>query len=130
MTRKNSGLLQALKINAVFSTVSAILMLISAGWLANQLGLPGPVPVFIVAAVLLLFAAQLWNIVRTGVTRTGEVAGIIGGDIAWVIATGVLVGLYFDLLTTTGLVLVDSVALIVLVFAILQIRSLRRSVSD
>ena len=65
MTTSDSLLYRALKWNAGFSAASAVLMVISARWLATQLGLPGPLPIYLVAALLVVFAAQLGNIVRT-----------------------------------------------------------------
>ncbi len=125
MNSNNSLLVRALKLNAAFSGISAILLIAAGGWVAVQLGLPSALNVYVVAGFLLLFSLQLWNIVRTRTIRTWEIASIIGGDLAWVIASLVLVALYYRSLTTTGLVLVDIVALAVLIFAIMQIRGLR-----
>ena len=125
MTSGDSLLHRALKWNAGFSAASAILMVLGAGWLAAQLGLPGPVPIYVVAAFLVVFALQLGNIVRTREYRNWEISSIIIGDLAWVAASAVLVAIFFDALTTTGLLIVDAVALIVLIFAIQQIRGLR-----
>jgi len=118
-------LLRALRLNAIFSGTSAVFLLVAAPWIAAQLGLPGPLPVYIVGGFLMLFALQLANIVRTGNIRTWEVGGIIAGDLAWVLGTVVLVGLFYSSLTTVGLLMVDIIALAVLTFAILQIRGLR-----
>ncbi len=125
MNSNNSLLVRALKLNAAFSGISAILLIAAGGWVAVQLGLPSALNVYVVAGFLLLFSLQLWNIVRTRTIRTWEIASIIVGDLAWVIASLVLVALYYRSLTTTGLVLVDIVALAVLIFAIMQIRGLR-----
>jgi len=122
---KEHTLIRALRMNAVFSGVSALLIFAAAGWLAAQLGLADATPVYVVAAILTAFAIQLSIIVRSGKIRFLEVAGIIGGDIAWVLASIVLVGLYYESITTTGLMLIDVVAIAVLTFAILQIRGLR-----
>lgn len=124
MTDKNL-LLRALRMNAIFSTASAALLLIGGRWVAAQLGLPGAASVYVTAGLLLLFALQLWNIVRTGNIHTVEIAGIVVGDLAWVVATIVLVALFYPSLTPAGLVLVDVVALVVLYFAIQQIRGLK-----
>ena len=59
----------------------------------------------------MVFALQLWNIVRTRQVRTWEIVSVIIGDLTWVAGS---------------LVLVDLVALAVLIFAILQIRGLRQ----
>ena len=132
MISDNHLLLRALTLNAAFSAFSAIMMFIAGGWIAEQLGLASAVSVYAIAGFLLLFALQLSNIVRTRNIRTWEIAGIISGDIAWVIGSVVLVAIYYQSITASGLALVDVIALAVLTFAILQIRGLmafRRTVS-
>ena len=120
-----SLLLSALRLNAWFSGVSALFLLLAAPWVAAQLGLPGTLNVYVVGGFLVLFSLQLANIVRTGSIRRWEVIAIIAGDLAWVGASLVLVVLFYPALTTAGLVLVDLVALAVLCFAIQHIRGLR-----
>lgn len=125
MTSGDTLLRRALAWNAGFSAVSAVLMVVGAGGLQAHLGLPRPLPIYGVATVLALFALQLGNIVRTREYRNWEISSIIFSDLAWVAASGVLVAIFFDALTTTGVLIVDAVAVIVLVFAIQQIRGLR-----
>ena len=119
-------LLRALRMNAMFSSISALALLAAAPWLAVQLGLNTAVPVYVVGAGLILFALQLWNIVRTRQIRAWEVRGIIGGDLAWVVCSAVLVALFYSQMTLPGLLLVDLVAIAVLYFAIQQFRGLRQ----
>ena len=123
---RDTLLLRALRMNAAFSTLSAIALLAAAPWIARQLGLDTAVPVYIVGGGLILFALQLWHIVRTRHIRDWEIRGIIGGDIAWVVCSAVLVALFYSQMTLPGLVLVDLVAVAVLFFAIQQIRGLRQ----
>ena len=118
-------LLRALRLNALFSGSSALLLLIAGRWIAVQLGLNSATPVYATAGLLAIFALQLWNIVRTRKIRTIEIVGIILGDIAWVVGSAILVALFYSSVTTTGLLLVDVVAIAVLYFAIQQIRGLR-----
>lgn len=118
-------LLRALRMNALFSGLSSLMLLVAGPWVAAQLGLGSVTPVYVTAGLLAIFGLQLWNIVRSGEIRTPEIAGIIGGDIAWVIGSVVLVSLFYRSLTTVGLLLVDAVAIVVLYFAIQQIRGLR-----
>jgi len=118
-------LLRALRLNAFFSASSALLLLLGGPWVAAQLGLASVVPVYVTAGLLAMFALQLGNIVRTREIRAMEIAGIIGGDIAWVAGSVILVALFYPSLTTAGLLLVDAVAIAVLYFAIQQIRGLR-----
>jgi len=125
MISDNHLLLRALMLNAAFSAFSALIMFIAGGWVAKQLGLPSAVQVYALAGFLAVFALQLGNIVRTRNIRIWEIAGIISGDIAWVIGSVVLVTLYFHSITATGLILIDIAALAVLTFAILQIRGLK-----
>lgn len=126
MTPDNTLLHRALTWNAGFSGLSAVVMTVAASWLAPQLGLPGPLPIYVVAGCLAVFALQLGNILRTRNYRRWEISSIITGDLVWVLASAILVAIYFERLTVTGLLLVDAVALIVLAFAIQQIRGLRR----
>ncbi|MFQ6006769.1 MAG: hypothetical protein ACE5OQ_14855 [Woeseia sp.] len=123
--RNKRLILSVLSINAVFSAASALLMFAAGGWLAQQLGIDSAVPVYVVAGFLAVFALQLGNIVRIRRIRTWEIAGIISGDIAWVIASHVLAGLYYRSISATGLMFIDIVAVAVLFFAIQQIRGLR-----
>ncbi len=125
MHASHRPLLRALRLNALFSGTSALLMFAGAGWIAAQLGLERALPVYAVAAILVLFALQLGNIVRTAAIRSWEILGIIAADIGWVVASIVLVILFYDQLTTIGLVLVDAVAIAVLFFAVRQYRGLR-----
>ncbi len=118
-------LLKALRLNALFSGSSALLLLLAGPWMAAQLGLASATPIYATAGLLAVFALQLWNIVRTRKIRTLEIAAIILGDIAWVLGSVILVVLFYSSLTTTGLLLVDLVGVAVLYFAIQQVRGLR-----
>ncbi len=118
-------LLRALRWNALFSGLSAASLLLAANWVAAQLGLGSSLPVYVVATFLAVFSLQLANIVRSGRIRRWEVSAIIGGDVAWVLGSIVLVALFYRSLTDTGLILVDLVAMAVLFFAVQQVRGLR-----
>jgi hypothetical protein len=120
-----SLLIRGLAFNAVFSTISAVAMLLAADWVAAQVGLPGPANVYAVTIFLVFFAAQLANIVRTGTIRTWEIVASIAGDLMWVGGSVVLGALYSRPFTITGAVLVDAIAVAILIFAIMQIRGLR-----
>ncbi|MDX1404794.1 MAG: hypothetical protein R3192_09660 [Woeseiaceae bacterium] len=124
MRPANELLLRSLGMNALFSAISGCLMLLFADWIAAQLGLAGPASVYGVAVFLLIFAAQLANIRRTGVIRDWEIVGIIAGDLAWVAASVVLAVMYRTSISAIGLLLIDSVALVVLAFALMQMRGL------
>jgi hypothetical protein len=126
MISDNDSLLRALRSNAIFSAFSALFMFIAANWLADQFGLSSAVPIYALAAFLLLFALQLANIVRTREVRSWEIKGIIAGDLAWVAGSLLLVALYYPVISAAGVMLVDVVAVAVLFFAIQQIRGLKQ----
>ena len=126
MNEASRPLIRALAMNAIFSATSAVLMLLSADWVAAQVGLPGPADVYSVSVFLLVFAGWLGFIVYTVRIRMPEILLIIAGDLVWVLGSAVLVGLHYNGFTTAGLFLTDAVALAVLTFAVLQIRGLRR----
>jgi len=118
-------LLRALRLNAIFSASSALMMLLAGPWVAAQLGLTSVMPVYVTAALLAVFALQLGNIVRTRKIHDLEIVGIIFADIAWVVGSVVLGALFYSSLTAAGLVLVDAAAIVVLYLAIQQIRGLK-----
>lgn len=124
MNAHKRPLLRALRLNAMFSACSAVLMFAGAGWIVMQLGLENSLPVHATAAVLVMFSLQLANIVRTAIIRPLEIRVIIAADIAWVVSSIVLAAIFVDQLTTAGLVLIDAVALAILFFAIRQYQGL------
>lgn len=126
----NILLLRALRLNAIFSASSALMLLLAGPWVAAQLGLTSVMPVYATAALLGVFALQLGNIVRTRKIHNLEIATIIFADIAWVIGSVVLSALFYSSLTVAGLVLVDVVAIVVLYLAIQQIRGLKAVRTD
>lgn len=130
MKPSNALLIRGLKFNAVFSATSAVSMLLAANWVAEQVGLSRTADVYTLGVFLLLFAAQLGNIVRTGKVRTWEIIAIIVSDLVWVVGSVVLGALYFRSFSTIGAVLVDVVAIAVLVFAVMQIRGLHAYRND
>jgi hypothetical protein len=118
-------LLRALTMNAGFSGITAVIMLVAAPWIAAQLGLASVKTVYLTAGFLMLFALRLGYIAHTRVIRTWEITGIIGGDLVWVLASVFLATVYFESITLAGIVLIDVIAVAVLSFAILQIGGLR-----
>ena len=126
MMSDNNLLLLALKLNAMFSGFSAFCLIAAGNWLAVQFALESALSIYFIAGCLAVFALLLANIVRTKNIRTWEITGIIIGDIAWVVASVVLVVLFYKSITTTALVLVDLVAIVVLFFAVMQIRGLKQ----
>ena len=102
-------------------------MFIGADWLAAQFALDSAIYVYIIAGILAVFALQIANIVRTRNIRSWEITSIIIGDIAWVVASVVLLAVFHRTITPTGVVLATLVGVAVLFFALTQIRGLKQS---
>ncbi len=132
MNTKNNLLLQALKLNTLFSGLSALLMIVTGNWVAEQFSLDSAILIYIVSGCLTVFALLLGNIVRTKNIRTAEIVTIIIADIIWVIASIILIVLFYTKITPIALILVSLVAVIVFVFAVMQIQGFKqyRKVKD
>ena len=77
--------------------------------------------------MLLLFSGYLvWLATRVQVRRS-VVIGVIAADWAWVVGSILLVLLVGGKLAVTGLLLIVAVALVVLVFAVLQASGLKQA---
>lgn len=126
MNSNNKLLIQALKFNAIFSGFSALCIFFYGSWLAAQLTLNSSIPIYVIACFLAGFALYLANIVRTRNIRSWEVTMIIICDVVWVVASVVLLVIFYRTITPTAVVLVDLVSLVVLIFAVLQFRGLRQ----
>lgn len=115
---------KALTGNAVFSTLSALILLIFSTTMTDLFGLKEQFPFLIIGVVLLLFAGTIvFEIKRQ---RKKPVYWIIIQDILWVLGSIVLLFLQPFGISTAGNILIAIVALVVLVFAILQYQGIQR----
>ncbi|GAB4151839.1 MAG: hypothetical protein Tsb009_27380 [Planctomycetaceae bacterium] len=110
--------------NAVFSSVSGVCFIAASGPLAALIGLEFPMILVAIGVSLVAFAAGLvLNAKRPTVNqREAWIAVVL--DLAWVV--GSVVVIFTGVLSTTGNWAVAIVADVVLVFAILQFRGLRK----
>lgn len=126
MTANDTVLLRrALIGNALFSTLSGVVLLAVAGPLAPLLGVPA-MALRVVGAALLPFAYGLWRNANREVVRREEAWVAVALDAVWVIASAVLVFGELWPLETAGVVAVAGVASVVLCFAVLQALGLAR----
>ena len=116
---------RALRGNAVFSTLSAGVLVAGSSVLGPWLGIP-TLALVVVGLGLLPFALFLERNVRRSEVDPGEARLAVAGDVAWVVGSVAL--LLFDPigLTTAGQVAVIAVALVVADFAVLQAIGLGR----
>ena len=122
-----SLLRRALAGNAVFSTLSGLCFALMPERIA-ELYSASPSASAAVRAIgigLLLFAAIVANEARQQRPRGVDVLLIAGGDAIWVLATLVLVPIFWSEISTAGAELALAVALVVALFCALQVAGLR-----
>ena len=125
-TPKSKLLRYALTSNAIFSSISGLLMLVAASYIAELLGNIPPIIITITGAGLIIFAAWVFFIARSDSVPKADVWAVIIGDTGWVVGSVILLLLFNDIFTTTGLWIIGLIAAVVLTFADLQFFGLRR----
>lgn len=117
----------ALLANALFSTISGVLMLAMPTRIGAVLGIDAPVVLQLIGLGLLVFAADLFHQLTRSRMATWRALYASAGDFLWVAATlgGLL--LFPDVLSETGLRLVTAVAGIVLLFGTWQLWAIDRA---
>ena len=117
---------RALQTNALFSAISGAGMLLAAGPVARLLGLGGTLPIMLLGADLLLFAAWVAYESAQPTLRVRRARVILALDIAWVVASALILVLDPFGFSTEGKWAVAAVADIVAVFALVEYLGLRR----
>lgn len=116
----------ALMGNAVFSGISGAVLVVGFGPIGSFMGMDIPGLLIGLGVALLLFAGGLVLLVRQStIGRTWAII-ISMAEVAWVIASGVILLIGPELLTMTGHWLIIVVADIVAVFAVLQLWGVRQ----
>jgi hypothetical protein len=117
---------RVLQVNAFFSGISGAGMLLAAGPIARLLGVEVSWPIVLLGADLLLFAAWVGYESAQTVLRVRRARVVLALDIAWVVASAMIIALDpFDL-STAGKWAVAAVADVVAVFALVEYLGLRR----
>ena len=114
-----------LQLNAAFTTVGAVGMLVTRGTLPALFGLGGPILLDAVAVGLLAYAVLLVAAAHRRLVGREILIAFTIADAAWVIASAVVLVVYWGQMAAIARVLVLAVALIVEVFAALQFRAAR-----
>src|SRR5436190_16168092 len=116
---------RVLQVNAFFSGISGAGILLAAGPIARLLGVEASWPIALLGADLLLFAAWVGYEAMRTVLRVRRARVVLALDIAWVLASAVII--VFDPfgLSTAGKWAVAAVADVVAVFALLEYLGLR-----
>jgi hypothetical protein len=110
--------------NALFSMLSALLILTSTGWLAQFLGLRDRIGLTVVAISLVGYTVILVINARRPKIKMSDAWMAVILDAIWVIASYALI--FIVPFTFGGKLLIAGVAEVVLVFAVLQSFGIRR----
>ena len=114
----------ALLANAVFSTLSGLTFIVAGQVVANLVGIGLPIVYQLIGVGLLGFAAYVaWTATRHSI-NTYAALQISLADFVWVLGTVVVIMVMFQSLNSSGIVALLSVASIVLVFALLQLKGI------
>ena len=118
-----NSLKKALKGNAIFSTLSSLIMLGFYPQLASLFGLENSLPFLVIGVGLLFFAATIVYEIKH--LRSKGVLWIIIQDLIWVIGSILLLIIQPFGISTIGNILIADVAIVIFIFAVLQYRGLR-----
>lgn len=125
MDSEDTLLRRALLANAVFSGMSALVIVAAAGTVGRLLGSVSPGILYVFAGALALFALDLLHQIRSEELSRRRALGATISDLVWVVGSGILLLIRPESLSQTGLVIVATVAVMVLVLAISQWIGLR-----
>ena len=121
-----SLLRRALLANAVFSTATGALALLSPDAVGAWIGLDAPAVLQTTGAQLLVFAALVAFVARRSRPQPLPVLLISAADLLWVVGTVVLLVGWSGLFSASGIALLVGVAAIVDTFAVLQLAGLAK----
>jgi hypothetical protein len=121
-----SLLRKTLAVNALATALSGAAFALFAAPLAPRLGLPGPIPLLAFGLALIAFAAYVWT-VRREPLDLAQARLVFAMDVAYVVASLLLVVVWPGALSSLGRALVILMADAVAVFALLELVGLRRA---
>jgi hypothetical protein len=114
---------QILQLNAFSTAASAVAMLATRGMLYRLFGLGSPLLLDVIAIGLLIYAGALVLVARAPQVGRRALMAFTLADGVWVVASALVLLLFWTELTPLARVLVIAAALIVDVFAMLQFRA-------
>ena len=120
-----NGLKKVLRVNAGFSILSGLILIVDAGMLSGLFGQAHPWIFRGIGIGLLLFAADILITCRLPEIPRHKALYFSLGDFGWVAGSVLL--LIAAPLSTIAVALVIGIALIVLGFGILQMKQIRRA---
>jgi hypothetical protein len=125
-TNQSSLLRNTLFGNSVFSFLSGAAALLFSQAIASFLGLSASWIILVLGVGLLIYGVEIYLAARSEPVHTGIARFAVYADLAWVLASAVLIFANLVPFTTAGKWTIAIIADVVLVFAILQYVGLRR----
>ena len=117
---------KALKTNALFSSISGVIMIVLNHQLANLFGTTNNTVFWIVGLLLIYFAITIWYEIRK--QRKLAVLWIIIQDYAWVLGSLLLILFNPFEITQIGNLIIGIIALVVLFMGINQMLALNKTI--
>jgi hypothetical protein len=114
---------QILQVNALSTAASALAMLATRGTLYRLFGADSPVLFDVLAAGLLIYAGALVAVARGPLVGRTALMAFTLADGVWVVASAIVLLLFWTELTPLARILVIAAAIVVDVFAMLQFRA-------
>lgn len=116
----------AVLVDAAATAATALLMIAARGVLYPYFGLDSPLVLDITAAAFIAYAAIIAMVAKQPVISRTTLLTIAGANIAYVVASMVLLVMFWAEMHAVGRTLVVAVALAVEAFAMLQFLAARR----
>ena len=114
---------QILQLNALSTAASAVGMLAARGGLYRLFGLDSPVLLDVIAIDLLVYAGALVAVARAPMVGRRALMAFTFADGVWVLASAIVLLLFWTELTPLARILVIAAAIVVDLFAMLQFRA-------
>jgi hypothetical protein len=113
-------------IDAAATTATALLMVAARGVLYPYFGLTSPLLLDVTAIAFIAYAAIITLVARRPLISRSALIAIAAANIAYVVASLVMLVMFWGHLSTVGRALIFAVALAVEAFALLQFAAARR----
>ncbi|MEH6474177.1 MAG: hypothetical protein V7727_00750 [Sneathiella sp.] len=127
MTKTSSDLLKkTLLTNATVSILGGLICLVANGPLTDLMGLDSTLYLYICGAGLVLFGLDVGYTALRAIENTLYIKFIITADILWVAASIALLSLAPHWFSIEGAVIIEAVAFMVAIFAVLEVVGFRK----
>lgn len=119
-----------LKLNAISSGATGLLLVSFPGSLATIMGVPGTLPLVLVGLFLLAFAIFVFSVSVAKPIRASSVKAVIWLDASWVGMSAVALVFLVPILSAIGIAIVAGVAVWVAGMIYLQTKGLQQLVQN